>query len=131
MITVEMEKQLEFVKEELEKGSLDNFLKRDIIENLEKTKKATNGISTEEKIKYIAESNLASISYSVLGLNKLEQIEKKLNDNFEKIDESRFSWKAVIIETKWQIVIVSSFIATVIAFHPQIVDLVMKTFVNM
>ena len=114
MITKEHERKCRLLCEDIEKSNLDATAKEGLIEGLESSKEALNGLTDQERIQATA----ANLFWTNSILARL----------YLKIfaDRSAANWKDVAIECKWAIVALGLGLFALLAFHPELGQLIQR-----
>lgn len=91
----------------IEQSSLRSAVRDDLVEAIELSRDATNGLDKEQKLQAVAENMF--LLARLFALTVVEGAKPRVD-----------SWKDVIIACKWQLVLATSIVSALLAYRPQL-----------
>lgn len=113
MITPQIEEKAKLMVDEIEKSNLGTEEKSRFIELIAASKATCNGMTEAEKIQGLAENNFATNCILARITMMLKQ-------------DRAANWKDVVVRAlnSWKIVIIVGILAGLLAFHPEIAQVI-------
>jgi len=103
----------------IDQSSLEAHAKAELKEAVAESKRNLNGRTTEERLMSIARNQFDMTRFVADIIIQF----KNITDELKKPKESKRTWKDVVAECKWPLVVLGGIITVSCIFQPQIISL--------
>ena len=102
----------------VEASSLDPHAKLDLRESIEEAKANLNGRSLEERVLSIAQNQFDTTRFLAEIIIQFKNVADEVKNT-----QPKRTWKDVVAECKWPLVVLGSIVSVCAIFQPQIISL--------